>query len=251
MLVLTTPEDVFMLSILYRDDWLIAIDKPPGLLVHRSPIDKHETQFAVQMLRDQVGQYVYPIHRLDRPTSGVLLFTFTPEVASQMGHQVMNKQLVKHYQALVRGDVHQSGVIDYPLAFRADKYGDKERLHLPEPQNAVTSYQGLRRYELPFASGRYTTTRVSLISLFPVTGRKHQLRRHMAHFRHPIVGDTTHGDGKRNKMFRQAFNFCNLALTCTAMGFYHPVTNKWVYISAPVHEAMETLLDTIQIYQCN
>lgn len=230
------------LTVLYQDESIVAIDKPPGLLVHRSPIDRHETQFAVQQLRDQVGRRVFPVHRLDRPTSGVLLFTYSGETASQLGIQLMQKQVKKQYTAVVRGHVHGTGFIDYPLKYRYDKYADKHKQQLLAPQTAQSDYTAMHRYELPFASGRYTTSRFSMIRLSPLTGRKHQLRRHCAHIRHPIVGDTTHGDGKQNKFLRETFTFENLALSCTQLGFFHPQTGKWIEIQSPVHGAMQTLL---------
>ena len=230
------------LSIVYQDDHLIAIDKPPGLLVHRSPIDRHETRFAMQMLRNQIGQHVYPVHRLDKPTAGVLLFSFNGDVARDLGQQMMEKAFRKTYLAIVRGFICDSGIIDYALRYRYDKIADRHRRQQVAPQPAVSAYQSLARYELPFASGRYATSRYSLVRLQPVTGRKHQLRRHMVHLRHPIIGDTTHGDGKQNKFLRETFNFSHLALSCTQMGFYHPLTNKWITIDTPAHQAMTGLL---------
>ncbi|GGW73133.1 pseudouridine synthase [Alteromonas halophila] len=237
------------LSVLYQDDDLIAIAKPPGLLVHRSPIDRHETRFAMQMLRDQVGRHVYPVHRLDKPTAGVLLFAFSSEMARAMGEQMMEKAFSKTYLAIVRGFVHHSGIIDYALRYKADKIADRHRIRPVAPQPAVSAYQSLARFELPFASGRYASSRYSLVRLEPVTGRKHQLRRHMVHLRHPIVGDTTHGDGKQNKFIRETFNFSNLALSCTRMGFYHPLSDKWTTITAPAHAQMTGLLDRWQAYK--
>ncbi len=237
------------LTIVYQDDDLVAISKPPGLLVHRSPIDRHETRFAVQMLRDQIGRHVYPVHRLDKPTAGILLFAFSGDVARQLGQQMMAKALHKSYLALVRGYIHNSGIIDYALRYRYDKIADRHRREQVPPQPAVSAYQSLAHYELPFASGRYATSRYSLVKLSPVTGRKHQLRRHMVHLRHPIVGDTTHGDGKQNKFVRDRFNFANLALSCTHMGFYHPVSDNWTAIDAPAHPAMSGLLCQWEAYR--
>ena len=230
------------LPILYRDEYIVAIDKPPGLLVHRSPIDRHETRFAVQTLRDQLNQHVYPAHRLDRPTSGVLLFSFNSHIAAKLGQQMMNKQVKKQYFAIVRGYVKNTGLIDYSLKYKYDKIADKHKRAQQAPQQATTVYESVVNYELPFAVGRYETARYSLVRLYPSTGRKHQLRRHMAHIRHPIIGDTTHGDGKQNKSVSSHFSFSNLALSCTYMGFIHPVTKKWVGVSASMHGEMEQLL---------
>lgn len=231
------------LNVLYQDSHIIAIDKPAGLLVHRSPIDKKETRFAVQTLRDQIGRHVFPAHRLDRPTSGVLLFSFDGKIAARLGEQMMGKQVLKEYHAIVRGYVRGTGMIDYALKYRFDKIADKHRRQQPLPQQATTVYSAIKHFELPFPVGKYQTARYSLVKLNPTTGRKHQLRRHMAHIRHPIVGDTTHGDGKQNKFMQNAFNFRNLALTCSQMGFYHPVNGKWMTVSANMPDTMMNTLN--------
>lgn len=230
------------LNILYQDEYIIAVNKPCGLLVHRSPIDKQETRFAVQTLRDQVGFHVFPAHRLDRPTAGVLLFGTSGEVASALGEQMMRKTVLKQYKAIVRGYFDGTGVIDYALKYRYDKIADKHKRPQQPPQPATTLVESVHKYELPFAVGKYQTARYSLVDLFPSTGRKHQLRRHLVHIRHPIIGDTTHGDGKQNKFLRDNFGFKNLALTCTKMGFYHPVTSEWLTVEAPVHSEMQRML---------
>ena len=238
-----------LLDVIYRDDHIIAINKPPGLLVHRSALDKHETKFAVQMLRDQTGQHVYPAHRLDRPTSGVLVFAFNSEMAAALGHAMMQRDVKKHYLAMVRGWMKGSGVIDYALKYKLDKIADKHRRPERDAQDAVTDYSVMSRYELPYASGRYATSRYSLVALFPRTGRKHQIRRHLVHLRHPIIGDTTHGDGKQNKFLRTAFTFENLALSCTQMRFTHPFTQAPVSITAEPHSGFRQLLAEWGAYQ--
>ena len=236
------------LKILYQDDTLVAIDKPGGLLVHRSPIDKRETRFAVQQLRDQIGQHVFPVHRLDRPTSGVLLFAYDGKTASELGMQMMARKVQKEYFAIVRGFIHGSGLIDYDLKFRPDKIADKHRGDIP-PQPATTEYHPLARYDLPIASGRYPSSRYTTVKLKPTTGRKHQLRRHMVHLRHPIIGDTTHGDGKQNKFLKSRFGFSNLALTCTRIVIKHPVSGKSLAINAEPRTEMLDLLTSWAEYQ--
>ena len=234
------------LKILYQDDHIIAIDKPVGLLVHRSMVAKHETEFAVQLLRDQIGQYVYPVHRLDRPTSGVLLFALSSSVAAALTAQFTQRQVTKEYNAIVRGHLASSYAIDYPLAEITDKYTDAKATKDKPPQNAFTQLSCVQRYQIPLPAGRYQSARFSLVSLLPTTGRKHQLRRHMAHIRHPIIGDTTHGDGKQNKFLRHHFNFASLALTCTSMTVNHPVDGLALTFSAPLHQNMQRLLNDWQ-----
>ena len=237
------------LSVLYQDEHIVAIDKPPGLLVHRSPIDKKETRFAVQTLRDQLGKHVFPAHRLDRPTSGVLLFTFDGKTAAKLGEQMMSKRVYKEYHAIVRGFMYGCGMVDYPLKYRFDKIADKHRRQQQAPQPASTFYQVRKIFELPYAVGKYQSARYSLVTLNPTTGRKHQLRRHLVHLRHPIIGDTTHGDGKQNKFVQREFNFHNLALSCTQMGFYHPVSGKWMTVSANMHTNMVNTLNRWREYE--
>lgn len=231
------------LTILYQDEHIVAINKPPGLLVHRSMIDKHETQFAMQMLRDQIDQHVYPVHRLDRPTSSVLLFALSSEVARSLSEQLALKGMSKVYYAIVRGYAPEEGHIDYALKEKLDKIADKKANKDKPAQEAMTDYQTLDKFELPFAVGRYQTARYSLVKLKPITGRKHQLRRHMAHIRHPIVGDTTHGDGKQNAFIKQQYNFHGLALTCASMTLSHPKTQKILTIHSQLDERMANLLN--------
>ncbi len=207
------------LRLLYQDEFLVAIDKPAGLLVHRSWLDRHETQFAMQMTRDLIGQHVYPVHRLDRPTSGVLLFALDPQTARILSDDFAQHRVQKEYLALVRGWTPEQLFIDYPLKEELDKIADKFATVDKPAQEAQTQLQRLQTVELPYAvSAKHPTSRYSLVRLMPHTGRKHQLRRHMAHIFHPIVGDTKHGDGRHNRFFREQYDcqrlmLCNLSLT--------------------------------------
>lgn len=227
---------------MYQDEYIVAIDKPAGLLVHRSMIDKHETQFAMQILRDQIGQHVFPVHRLDKPTSGVLLFALSADVARTLTEQLTLKAVDKQYFAIVRGYCPDTGLIDYPLKEKLDKIADKRARQDKPPQSALTNYRSLHQFELPFAVGRYQSARYSLVELQPQTGRKHQLRRHMAHIRHPIVGDTTHGDGKQNAFIRQQYEFIGMALCCTRMSLIHPVKQETLIIRSQFDKRMANLL---------
>ncbi len=231
-----------MLEIVYRDDDLIAINKPAGMLVHRSWLDKHETQFAMQTLRDQIGQHVFPLHRLDRPTSGVLLFALSSEVAARFMPIFAEHKIEKIYHAIVRGWIAQAGRLDYPLSQERDKIADKHAREDKPDQPAVTDYQPLAQVEVPFPSGRFDTTRYGLVKLMPLTGRKHQLRRHLAHLRHPIVGDTSHGDGKHNKRFREVYDSHRLLLHASCLRFTHPITEQPIEINAPVDNTWQRLM---------
>jgi len=174
-----------LLEILYQDEYLVAINKPSGLLVHRSMIDRHETQFALQMVRDQIGARVYPFHRLDKPTSGILLFALNPEIARLMTAAFSMREIKKEYLAVVRGYAEQQAVINYPLKEERDKMTDRQALQNKEAQPAITKFQTQATVELPYAVGRYSAARYSLIKAWPRTGRKHQIRRHMKHIYHP------------------------------------------------------------------
>ncbi|MDQ7003030.1 MAG: tRNA pseudouridine(65) synthase TruC [Ghiorsea sp.] len=230
------------LDILYADDDLVAVYKPSGLLVHRSMIDKYETRFALQMVRNQVGQHVYPVHRLDKPTSGVLLFALSPEIAKKIGEQFAAHTVEKTYIAVVRGYTDESDMIDYALKEELDKKSDKQANQDKAAQDAVTHYQRLATVELEQAVGRYQTSRYSLLQLTPKTGRKHQLRRHLKHIFHPIVGDTTHGDGKHNQMFRDKLICHRVLLAATALSFEHPVSKERICIEAGLDEGFISVL---------
>lgn len=230
------------MEILYQDEHLVAVNKPAGLLVHRSMIDRHETQFALQLVRDQLGRRVYPVHRLDKPTAGVLLFAMSAEVARQMMDVLMAGGVGKTYLAVVRGHTNERGNIDYPLAEQYDKMTDAMADKDKAPQEAITAYERLGTAELPFPVGRYATSRYSLLRVSPKTGRKHQIRRHMKHIYHPIVGDTTHGDGRHNQFFRERFACHRLMLAATGMVFTHPVSGTPVEIHAPLDDEFKRII---------
>ncbi|MGC6408813.1 tRNA pseudouridine(65) synthase TruC [Bisgaard Taxon 45] len=236
------------LTILYQDAYLVAVNKPAGMLVHRSWLDRHETQFVMQTLRDQIGQHVYPIHRLDRPTSGVLLFALSTEVANLLCLQFENKQVQKSYLAIVRGYVVGEGRIDYPLKVQLDKIADKFSQDDKVPQEAVTDYVGLNQVEMPYAVKKYQTTRYSLVRLIPHTGRKHQLRRHMKHLFHPILGDTQYGDLHQNRALTAQTGVQRLMLHAERLTFIHPITQQAMTITAGLDQQW---LDLINIFDWN
>ncbi len=220
------------LNILYQDEYIVAVDKPAGLFVHRSFMDKDEIYFALQLIRDQIGQYVYPLHRLDRPTSGVLLFALTQDVARLMGQAFSDRKIDKTYYALTRGHLLNSGLIDYPLKEKLDELGDKNVSRDKEPQSAQTHYQSVAVATLPIALGKFSSVRYSLIKCQPHTGRRHQIRRHLAHLRHPIIGDINYGDNKQNPFFGDYFGFKRLMLIAKSISFIHPVSGLNISINA-------------------
>jgi len=212
-----------MLDVLYRDEHLIAINKPHGLLVHRSSIAADAEEYALQLLRDQIGAKVNPVHRIDRKTAGILLFAFTKDVEIAMQKQFMDNEVSKKYLAIVRGYTPDEGDIDYPLR--------KENGTL---QDAFTAYKTLKRAELPVPLGQHQTSRYSLVEVIPQTGRMHQIRKHMSHIFHPIIGDRTHGCNKQNKLFTERWEMNNMLLHASQLSFIHPVTQLQITIDAPL-----------------
>lgn len=232
------------LNILYRDAHLVVIDKPPRLLVHRSEIDRHETRFAIQILRDQIGQWVWPAHRLDRGTSGVLLFGLNQEVTRELGKQFASGTIQKRYLAVVRGHPPETGVIDHPLTRQRDDYEFQGEHSSQEAQSALTHYRRLAQIELPHAVDRYPSSRYALLELEPITGRKHQLRRHLKHIGHPIIGDATYGKGRHNRFFAEHYGCQRLLLACVQLIFKHPVSEQTCCIDTLPSGEFADLLQT-------
>lgn len=233
------------LDIIYQDEYMVAINKPAGLLVHKSYLARKEIYFAMTMLRDQLGQYVYPIHRLDRPTSGVLLFGLSSDIARQLSEIFQAREVTKGYIAMVRGHMMGGDTLDYPLKEELDKIADKQAKQDKEPQDAVTQWQTLLHGEFDAPIGKYDKARFSLVALKPLTGRKHQLRRHLAHLRHPIMGDTTHGDGKQNKYFKTNLGEQRLMLHASQLHFKHPITHINLKIEAPLPQNFITICQRV------
>ncbi len=290
----TTPEPSLdsdlekpVLRILYQDEYMVAVDKPAGLFVHRSFMDKDEIYFALQLVRDQIGQYVYPVHRLDRPTSGVLLFALSKEAATILSEAFANKSsqaglkaelksvpteqadvdncdlaMVKTYFALVRGHLSVNvvdwtassegntnlarGFIDYPLKEKLDKLGDKNVSRDKPAQSAQSYYRVLEQASLPIKVGKFDSVRYSLVEVQPVTGRRHQIRRHLAHLRHPIIGDINYGDNKQNPFFIEHFGFKRLMLMAKSLEFNHPMSNERIKISAPFDQQWQQVFSELE-----
>ncbi len=221
-----------MLEILYLDDYLAAVAKPPGLLVHRTGLDAGETRFALQMLREQLGRPVWPAHRLDKGTSGVLLFALDADTAGAVGQQFETGHAIrKTYQAMVRGWSEAEGVIDHPLRRLRDDSRARSGA-AGEAQPALTRYRTLGRVQLPLAQGRFESTRCALVELMPLTGRRHQLRRHLKHIAHPILGDATHGKGPLNRAVAGLLGLQRLWLHAKRLELEHPATGQRLRIEA-------------------
>lgn len=223
----------------------MAVNKPAGLLVHRSEIDRHETRHAMQIVRDRLGRRVYPVHRLDKPTSGILLFALDQDTARRMTALFSEGGIDKTYLAVVRGHTDETGAIDHALEEQLDRMTDAGARRDKPAQAAVTHYRRLGVAELPFAVGRYPTARYSLLQASPKTGRKHQIRRHMKHIFHPIVGDTSHGDGRHNDFFRTHFGCRRLLLCATGLAFVHPATGERLCLKAPLDDSFQRIVNDL------
>ncbi|SJZ74812.1 tRNA pseudouridine65 synthase [Oceanospirillum multiglobuliferum] len=239
-----TESPAEQLPILYQDADLVVVNKPSGLLVHRSPIDRHETRFALQLVRDQIGQRVYPVHRLDKPTSGVLIFALSPAIARALTEQFTAHQIEKTYLAVVRGFAPESGIIDHPLVEEPDKMMPGRKAPT-EAQSALSHYRCLAQAELAVCIEKYPVSRFSLVEVQPKTGRRHQIRRHLKHINHPIIGDAKHGRGRYNRYFKEQLATDRLLLAATRVCFQHPVTGQALSIQAPLDCCMTQLLQRL------
>lgn len=210
-----------MLEILYQDDYLVAINKPHGLLVHQSPIARDASEFAIQLLRDQINQKVFPVHRLDRKTSGVLLFALDKETNQHLTQQFTDKTTEKTYWAILRGFASNEMTIDYNL------FNDSG-----VEQTAVTHFKTLQTSEINLPHGKHQTSRYSFVEAKPETGRMHQLRKHFAHILHPILGDRPHGCNKQNKLWLEKHNMNTMMLHAKTLTFTHPKTLEKITIHA-------------------
>lgn len=233
------------LKLVYQDDRYVAIDKPSGLLVHRTYLDRHERFFAVQLLRDQLGRPAFPIHRLDKSASGVLLFALDAEAARRMAEAFATKAIQKRYMAIVRGHPDDAGTIDHPLRRIRDKRFEATRDPDAPAQPAVSHYRTLARSEQPFAISRYPTSRYALVEVETETGRYHQVRRHLNHIHHPIIGDQKHGDYRHNRYFREHLGCDRLLLHAARVVVEHPFDGGPMRMEAPMPAEMVAVAERI------
>jgi tRNA pseudouridine65 synthase len=210
--------------------------------VHRTVLDWTETRFALQLLRDQIGRRVYPVHRLDRGTSGVLLFALDPDTSRELARQFEAGTIGKRYLAIVRGHPPASGEIDHPLMRLKDDVDFLGQTLIQTEQDALTRYRTLATTEIPVQVDRYPTSRYALVELEPVTGRRHQLRRHMKHISHPIIGDATYGKGRHNRLFDTLFDSHRMLLVCRELAFTHPYSHERITVQAQVGEAFTRVM---------
>lgn len=224
-----TAQPLPPLSVLWQDDHLVVVHKPAGWLVHRTGLDAHECRIVLQVLRDQLGRHVYPVHRLDKGTSGVLLMALSPEVARALSDQFEHRQAHKRYVAMVRGWPPERWRVEHPL--RPDDAPPQVPL-----QDAQTDFMTLARWSLPVPVDRYPTTRVALVLAEPHTGRRHQIRRHLKHVAHPIIGDANHGKGAHNRWWAQHLGMQRLWLHAASLSLVHPVSHQLMRWHSPASD---------------
>lgn len=224
-----------MLEIIYRDQYLIAINKPHGLLVHRSPIASDVQEFALQLLRDQIQQKVFPVHRLDRKTSGILVFALSSEVVSHIQSIMTHEDTQKTYLAIVRGYFPDKLIVNHPLTNDRGK-----------TQEAITKFSNIEHSEIKVPFGKFQTSRYSIIKAKPLTGRMHQIRKHLNHLRHPIIGDRPHGCNKQNKLFKERWNMTTMLLHAAELEMIHPFTNEKLHLKAKPFTSFKNMLATLQ-----
>lgn len=214
------------LQIVYQDEHYVAVFKPAGLVVHRSKMTQAHEPVLLQTLRDQINQFVYPVHRLDRPTAGLILFGLNGSAAAKMVDLFTTRQVSKYYQALVRGFMPGSCVVDRPLREKFGEEWDKGSTEEHPTQEAVTRFDVLARYQVPWPIGSFEATRFSLLEIQPMTGRWHQIRRHLNHLAFPVIGDHRHGDHRYNQMVFAQTGIYRMMLTAMRLDFRHPYTNE-------------------------
>ncbi|MCM2338114.1 MAG: pseudouridine synthase [Lysobacter sp.] len=212
------------LDVLHQDDWLAVVNKPAGLMVHDSALARGETDFAADRLREQFGRPIFLVHRLDRATSGALLLAFDRDTASAMGQVMMSREVEKDYWAVCRGWPEPQFTVDHPLDGGPGK---------PQKKPAITRFTCLATTELAVASAGFETSRYALLCAQPETGRFRQIRRHLKHVSHHLIGDTSHGDGRHNRNFRM-LGIHRMLLHARRLAFLHPVTGARVVAVAPL-----------------
>ena len=219
------------LEIIYDDQIILIVNKPSGLLTHQSKMSS-DRDSLVDRLRFLYINPPSPVHRLDRPTSGIILCSYSKEASRTMGEFFQEGKVQKQYLAVVRGYTKESGQIDIPL--KKDGEGDF--------QHAETRYKTLKNIEIDVPNNQHATSRYSLVRLYPETGRFHQLRRHMAAIGHPILGDTSHGDLRHNRIFEKYFSNTRLLLHSDKLTFPHPVSGNVLSIEAGISGIMEKIM---------
>jgi tRNA pseudouridine65 synthase len=210
---------VTTVTVLHQDAQLVVVDKPAGMIVHRGWATDRDNLLAA--VRDRVGRYVYPVHRLDRGASGAVLLALDPVSAAALGRAFAEARVDKRYLALTRGHPPERGVVDHPIPKRPGG----------ERVPAATAYVRLG-----------TWNRYALVECRPKTGRLHQIRRHLKHISCPLIGDVRYGKGDHNRLFRTEYGLNRLALHASCLGFEHPQSHQRMLVHAPLTGALQSCL---------
>jgi len=218
------------LDILFEDDELLVINKPPGLLMHASSIARDVDENLVDLLKEQLSYPIFTVHRLDRKTSGAVIIGKKSKVASALAEQFASRVIEKRYLAITRGYLLKEVFLDYSLK---NENGN--------PQNAQTLFKPLKYAEIDIETAKYPTTRFTLVEAYPKTGRMHQIRRHLAHLRHYIVNDKPHGDCKLNNAFTRDLGYKTMMLHAERITFIHPISKEQLVIKAPLPKEFDYL----------
>jgi len=224
-----------MIVVLYEDPYLAVVDKPAGLMAHASAMARGEDDFLDERLREQFGKPIHLIHRLDRATSGCLLVAFDREVAAALGQVFMSREVDKHYLAICRGWPEESFVIDHDLDGGPGK---------PVKKPAITQVVRLATAEIETPSAQHPTSRYALLRCSPQTGRFRQIRRHLKHVFHHLIGDSSHGDGRHNRTFRMR-GVHRMLLHAWQLSFLHPVSGARITVTAPLDDEFRKALDVL------
>ena len=224
--------------ILFQDEDLVVFEKPAGVSVHppEDPTLSRRGVDLIRILRTQTGRSVFPVHRLDRATQGVMVMAFDGKTAGKIQSEFRSGGIEKSYLLMCRGWTSEDGVIEIPLESNPD---------VPDSplQEARTSYATLAQFELPIPCGRYPTSRFSLVEARPGTGRFHQIRRHFRKISHPLIGDSRHGDGRQNRLWRELLGESRLFLMAWSLGFRHPRTGDFMRFRSRFAKAWHPVFD--------
>lgn len=226
-------DTVATITVVHEDADLLAVDKPAGLAVHRSKMVARDDDYLMDRLRARIGGDLFLVNRLDRATSGLVLLARSRDVARALGEQLMSRSVDKTYLAVVRGWPAESGEIDYPLTVGGMK---------GERKPSLTRWRRLATVEVPIALGRYPQQRYSLLALSPLSGRYRQLRRHLHHIHHPIIGDSTLGRGEHNRLFREHFGSHRMLLHAWRLTLVHPSSGQTLSLEAEPDATWKQLL---------
>ena len=224
---MTVDPAALALEVLHRDEWLAVVNKPAGLMVHDSALARGESDFVADRLRVQFGRPIFLVHRLDRATSGCLLCAFDRDTASALGKVLMSREVEKDYWAVCRGwPAEAEFVVDHDLDGGPGK---------PQKKPAITRFRRLATAEIDVPSAGFSTSRYAWLEASPQTGRFRQIRRHLKHLSHHLIGDTSHGDGRHNRAFRM-MGIHRMLLHARALAFAHPATGEPLRVEAPVDD---------------